>query len=123
MNDRNFVSLGWWGYFSCAVIYAISGLRSGDLLGLAGSVFFLGATIAFLIPHYRSSWGKSTGKEKKQSQFYPIIGKPRKPQNVPGWPRIRFTGPKTNTRLAVLGLLLRLMESRADRSWKTRLKR
>ncbi len=53
MSDRNFVSLGWWGYFACATVYVIAGIRSGDLLGLAGSLFFLVATVAFLIPHYR----------------------------------------------------------------------
>jgi hypothetical protein len=66
MTNRGFVSLGWWGYFSCAVIYVISGLRAGDWLGFAGSLFFLGATVAFLIPHYRSTWGKTRSEETQQ---------------------------------------------------------
>jgi hypothetical protein len=53
MNDRNFISAGWWGYFICAVIYVIGGLRAGDWLSILGSLFFLGATISFMVPHYR----------------------------------------------------------------------
>ena len=56
MTTRGWVTLGWWGYFSCAVVYVISGLRAGDWLGLTGSLFFLAATVAFLIPHYLHPW-------------------------------------------------------------------
>ncbi len=65
MSDRGFVSIGWWGYFGCALIYVISGLRSGDWLGLAGSLFFLGATVAFLIPHYRKSSDTTEGEPEQ----------------------------------------------------------
>lgn len=49
MSPRLLTQLGWWGYFTCAVIYVIAGLRAGDWLGLAGSFFFLIATIAFIL--------------------------------------------------------------------------
>jgi hypothetical protein len=53
MEGRGYITAGWWGYFFCAAIYVISGLRAGDWLGLAGSVFFLIATVCFMIPHHR----------------------------------------------------------------------
>ena len=59
MSTRGYITLGWWGYFTCAVIYVISGLRAGDWLGLTGSLFFLLATISFLIPHYRQAIRRS----------------------------------------------------------------
>jgi len=55
MSDRTFLSFGWWGYFACAAVYVVAGLRSGDLLNLIGSGFFLAATVSFLIPHYRAN--------------------------------------------------------------------
>ena len=54
MNAALLQSIGWWGYFGCAVIYVVAGLRAGDWLGLIGSLFFLGATISFLVLHYHS---------------------------------------------------------------------
>lgn len=57
MNNSNLLSIGWWGYFACALIYVIAGLRAGDWLGLLGSMFFLAATVAFLIHYYRSGRG------------------------------------------------------------------
>ena len=62
MTTRTYISLGWWGYFSCAVLYVISSLRAGDWLTIAGSLFFLAATVAFLIPHYRTR-ESGTGEE------------------------------------------------------------
>ncbi len=49
----NLLSLGWWGYFACAVVYVVGGLRAGDAFSVIGSLFFLGATAAFIIHHYR----------------------------------------------------------------------
>lgn len=54
MSDRNLMTFAWWGYFSCAVIYTIAGLRAGDWLSLTGSFLFLAATAAFLVLHYRN---------------------------------------------------------------------
>lgn len=53
MRREFLLSLGWWDYFACAAVYVIAGLRAGDWLGLVGSLFFLLATIAFIIEHYR----------------------------------------------------------------------
>jgi hypothetical protein len=53
MSERVYLTAGWWGYFLCAAIYVIAGLRAGDWLGLVGSVFFLVATVCFMVPHYR----------------------------------------------------------------------
>ena len=66
MNDRFFVSLGWWWHLTCAALYVIAGLRSGDWLGVAGSFLFLAATVAFLIPHYRKSSGARVEAESNQ---------------------------------------------------------
>lgn len=55
MRSRGFITMGWWGYFICAAIYVVAGIRAGDWLGLSGSLFFLGATVCFIIPHYRNS--------------------------------------------------------------------
>jgi hypothetical protein len=63
MTDRVFLSLGWWGYFACASVYVFAGLRSGDILNLLGSSFFLVATVAFLIPHYRREAGNPSAEE------------------------------------------------------------
>ena len=65
MNDRILVTLGWWGYLTCAVIYTIAGIRAGDWLGLSGSIFFLLATIVFLIHHYRQGHSASEGETKE----------------------------------------------------------
>ncbi len=53
MAGRGYITAGWWGYFLCAAIYVIAGLRAGDWLGLVGSVFFLLATVSFMIHHAR----------------------------------------------------------------------
>ena len=53
MWSRGFITMGWWGYFICAAIYVVVGIRAGDWLGLSGSFFFLIATVCFITPHYR----------------------------------------------------------------------
>lgn len=50
---RHFLTAGWLGYLACAGIYVIAGVLAGDLLSLTGSIFFLAATIAFLVPHLK----------------------------------------------------------------------
>ena len=54
MRSMRLAAFGWWGYFACATIYVIAGVRAGDWFGLFGSMFFLAATIAFILDHYRS---------------------------------------------------------------------
>ena len=65
MSSRGLISVGWWGYFACAAVYVIAGLRAGDWFGLLGSLFFLGATIAFIIEHYQSRQLASSEEEIK----------------------------------------------------------
>ncbi len=59
MSSRVFTTAGWWGYFICAAIYVVAGIRAGDWLGLAGSFFFLAATVCFLVQYYRDTGGRS----------------------------------------------------------------
>ena len=53
VSDYALITFGWWGYFICALIYVIQGIRFEDYVGTVGSIFFLLATAAFLVPHHR----------------------------------------------------------------------
>jgi len=53
MNARFLVTLGWWGYLTCAAIYIYGGLKAGDYVSVLGSAFFFAATVCFMIPHYK----------------------------------------------------------------------
>lgn len=52
MKREFLLQAGWWGYFACAAVYVVAGLRAGDWFGLLGSVFFLIATVCFIVEHY-----------------------------------------------------------------------
>ena len=54
MSDSGFQKLGWWLFVACAVFFIWAGIRAGDLVTILGSLFFLGANIAFMVPVYRS---------------------------------------------------------------------
>ena len=41
---------GWILFITSALLYGAAGIRSGDLLGILGSLFFLVACFVFLIP-------------------------------------------------------------------------
>jgi membrane-bound ClpP family serine protease len=43
---------GWILFIISAVFFIISSFRSGDMIGLAGGVFFLVACFAFLVPYF-----------------------------------------------------------------------
>ena len=45
---------GWCLFIVSAAFFVASTARSGDVLGLLGSVFFLVACIVFLVPHIRA---------------------------------------------------------------------
>ncbi|MEM6488506.1 MAG: hypothetical protein AAF677_09625 [Pseudomonadota bacterium] len=47
------VALGWWLFVACAACFIIASARAGDWVATLGSVLFMAANIAFLIPHYR----------------------------------------------------------------------
>ncbi len=44
---------GWVLFIISALFFILSSLRSGDMLGLGGGVFFLIACFAFLMPFFR----------------------------------------------------------------------
>lgn len=49
-HERRFQLVGWLLFVVCAVLFIRSAMRSGDALYLAGSVVFLVACIAFILP-------------------------------------------------------------------------
>lgn len=53
MTDRALVLTGWWLFVACAVLFLLGAWRAGDPIGFAGSLCFLAANIAFMIPVYR----------------------------------------------------------------------
>ncbi len=52
-GDRKLEMLGWCLFIVSAVFFIASTARSGDVLGLVGSLFFLFACIVFLVPYLR----------------------------------------------------------------------
>ncbi len=53
MSDERkwaFVLCGWGLFVVSAVFFIVAALRSGDMLGLVGSLFFFIACIVFIIP-------------------------------------------------------------------------
>ncbi len=50
--ERKILILGWLLFIVSAVGFIASSLRSGDLLGLIGGVFFLLACFVFLVPFF-----------------------------------------------------------------------
>ena len=54
MSERRAAVIGWGLFVVSACLFLASSLRSGDLLAVCGSAFFLIACIVFLIPLLRS---------------------------------------------------------------------
>lgn len=54
MSNRQWTLLGWWLFVVCAGFFIAAALRAGDVLALLGSLAFMAANIAFLIPFYRA---------------------------------------------------------------------
>lgn len=42
--------IGWLLFLACAVLFIVSGVRSGDMLLIAGSIVFLVACVVFIVP-------------------------------------------------------------------------
>ncbi len=42
---------GWWLFVISALFFIAASLRAGDMLGLAGALFFLVACFVFLLPY------------------------------------------------------------------------
>ncbi len=43
--------IGWWLFVISALFFIATSVRAGDLLGLAGALFFLVACFVFLLPY------------------------------------------------------------------------
>ena len=54
-SARRFEIRGWSLLIVSALFFIASTARSGDVLGLLGSLFFLGPCVAFLIPYFRAT--------------------------------------------------------------------
>ena len=53
LTDRHWTLIGWWLFVVCAGLFIVASARAGDMVALLGSVAFMAANIAFLIPFYR----------------------------------------------------------------------
>lgn len=53
LSDRAWTLTGWWLFCVCAGFFIIASVRAADPVALAGSLFFMAANIAFMIPFYR----------------------------------------------------------------------
>ena len=60
-RELKFQLWGWFLFIASASFFTASSLRSGDLLSLFGSLFFLGACLVFLIPLVSSGSRSSKG--------------------------------------------------------------
>ncbi len=52
-RDRKLEMWGWCLFIVSAAFFVASTARSGDVLGLLGSLFFLVACIVFLVPYLK----------------------------------------------------------------------
>jgi hypothetical protein len=53
LTNRQCTLLGWWLFVACAVFFIAAAWRAGDPLALIGSLCFMAANIAFMVPFYR----------------------------------------------------------------------
>ena len=53
LSDGTYVQIGWWLFVLCAILFLTSSVRAGDPVAIAGSLAFLAANVAFMIPIYR----------------------------------------------------------------------
>lgn len=52
-SDRAFQIIGWFIFIASALCFTVSTWRSGDVVGLSGSLLFLAACLVFLWPLIR----------------------------------------------------------------------
>ncbi len=50
-NERRINLAGWWLFVISALFFIATSVKAGDMLGLAGSLFFLVACFVFLLPY------------------------------------------------------------------------
>lgn len=63
MTDRGWNLIGWWLFIACALLFIAASARAGDMLALAGSVAFMAANLAFLVPYYRHGARRETEED------------------------------------------------------------
>jgi hypothetical protein len=66
MTNRQWTLVGWWLFIVCAGFFIVASWRAGDLLSLIGSIAFMAANIAFLIPFYRAQSSEGSGYEDRE---------------------------------------------------------
>jgi len=64
MSDRFWTLTGWWLFVVCAALFILASAQAGDPIALAGSIFFMAANIAFMIPNYRAPGGRGDESEE-----------------------------------------------------------
>lgn len=52
-SNRQLILTGWWCFVASASFFILASALAGDVINLLGSMFFMAANIAFLIPQYR----------------------------------------------------------------------
>ncbi len=50
-KERRINLAGWWLFVISALFFIATSVRAGDILGLAGALFFLVACFVFLLPY------------------------------------------------------------------------
>ncbi len=50
-KERRITLAGWWLFVISALFFIAASVRAGDMLGLAGALFFLVACFVFLLPY------------------------------------------------------------------------
>ncbi len=50
-RERRITLAGWWLFVISALFFIATSARAGDMLGLAGALFFLVACFVFLLPY------------------------------------------------------------------------
>ncbi len=63
LTDRQWTLTGGGLFVVCAAFFIVASARAGDLIPLLGSVAFMSANIAFLIPFYRASAHEGFGHQ------------------------------------------------------------
>ena len=61
MSERGLHLGGWVLFILSALFFIVSGLRTGDAVGVLGGVFFLIGCIAFLVPMLRQQPADASG--------------------------------------------------------------
>ena len=66
MSERGLHLGGWVLFILSALFFIVSGLRTGDAVGVLGGVFFLIGCIAFLVPMLRQRPADASGGQDRR---------------------------------------------------------